>query len=256
MSNSHTNKFERLSIDEAIEVFVKGISIIRSVTHPYPAVNVEGMWILRDDPPRKRDSRKVEIISFLSAAKTIEILSRQELGRYYVGVFTTNDQDKKETKAHFKANNFRLITTEQLFLNPLHELPPIDLDSKVESIKTQAELDEINAVTGYKRSLIPGTRKYCVVDRSPGAGVKDMGWVTSVPVDGNAYVTSLWVDERVRRNGYGHALMSKMLADDVSHGIGQSVLMATKAGSRLYPKVGYQLLADLQIFCRKKSPVI
>jgi hypothetical protein len=39
-----------------------------------------------------------------------------------------------------------------------------------------------------------------------------------------------------------------MLQDDLKHGVNNSVLLASGAGSRLYPHVGYERIGSLLLF--------
>jgi GNAT superfamily N-acetyltransferase len=77
----------------------------------------------------------------------------------------------------------------------------------------------------------------------------DYGWVSSIPVGDKAWVSDLYVHEAFRGMGYGRALMSALLREDKEHRVRESVLLASVAGARLYPHLGYQRIGTLQIFC-------
>ncbi|MES1147477.1 MAG: GNAT family N-acetyltransferase, partial [bacterium] len=80
-----------------------------------------------------------------------------------------------------------------------------------------------------------------------------VGFVRSVPFQQDSWVSDLFVVQSYRGQGYGRALMARLLRDDKKAGLRNSILLASRAGARLYPHVGYQLMGELQIFCPVKG---
>ena len=87
-------------------------------------------------------------------------------------------------------------------------------------------------------------------------GEEPVGWVTSIRVGAaHGWVQNLYVLPRCRGRGLGRALMQAMLRDDAGRGITHSVLTASSAGARLYPKVGYDQVGTLLFFRPPKREV-
>ena len=94
---------------------------------------------------------------------------------------------------------------------------------------------------------MPGSRLFLIWDED-----RVYGFVRSIDVDENGWVSGLFVKPDVRGQGYGRALMSSLLQSDHATGLKTSVLLASSAGARLYPHLGYQQIAVLQMFCPKE----
>ena len=115
---------------------------------------------------------------------------------------------------------------------------------KIESREVMATIPQ---TASQKRQLMEGTTKFAIHD-----GAQDLGWVTHVPTRGGDWVSSLWVRPEYRGRGFGRALMTDLLYHAKEQGEVASVLLATSDGARLYPKIGYQQMAVLQMFCPMK----
>jgi GNAT superfamily N-acetyltransferase len=92
-----------------------------------------------------------------------------------------------------------------------------------------------------------GARLYGIFD-----AIRDYGWVTSLACGPDAWTSDLFVYEEFRGRGYGRALMSRMLSDDKATGVCANVLVASAAGARLYPHLGYRNIATPQVFCPRE----
>jgi GNAT superfamily N-acetyltransferase len=113
----------------------------------------------------------------------------------------------------------------------------------VRLVESQPEFDAIPQQTSHRRPWPAMGRQYCIWDQE-----RAYGFVQSLPFQSDAWVSDLFVHHDVRNRGYGRALMSRLLQDDQRLGVEHSVLLASKAGARVYPYLGYQLQGVLQIF--------
>lgn len=63
----------------------------------------------------------------------------------------------------------------------------------------------------------------------------------------------MFVKAEYRRRGIARALLTRMLRDDRAAGTAASVLLASHAGSALYPTVGYETIGALLMFAPPKD---
>jgi L-amino acid N-acyltransferase YncA len=124
------------------------------------------------------------------------------------------------------------------------DIPVFESEPPALLVPDLVTLSQINQIASQPQKLQSGTRKFCVWD-----AVQDYGWVTSVPYNDHAWVSSLYVHSKHRGKGFGRSLMSKLLQSDRENGVKQSVLLASSDGARLYPHLGYQQIGILQMFC-------
>ena len=236
-----------ISIPEAIEVFVYGFCHGKSQTYPYVPIKVGNLWVMRDDPPRKK-SRKTEVITYgQSPEETVVAIQQAELGWHFLCHIHEPDDDYDGIRAKYKELGYRAISTEGLFIHDLKNIPNYESDPPAREIPNQETWQTIPQRASQANKLRPDTWLFGIWDETI-----DYGWVTSVPVKDFAWVSGLYVHQSDRGKGYGRALMTKLLASDREHGITQSVLLASSDGARLYPHLGYQKIGILQMFCPTK----
>jgi GNAT superfamily N-acetyltransferase len=75
-----------------------------------------------------------------------------------------------------------------------------------------------------------------------------VGWVRSIQVEDATWCDNMVVLPAFRRRGIASAMLSRMLNDDRDWGSRTAVLLASHAGARLYPVVGYQQIGTLLSF--------
>ncbi len=236
-----------MSIPDAIEVFVHAFCQGKSQTYPYVPTFVDGIWVMRDTPDRK-NPRKIEVITTgLESNEVAARLSTMDIGWHFLCEIHPPEADFDGIRQAYKELGYKAVSTEWLFFHDLSEIPVFDCNPAVRLVEDQAMMDSIPMRGLQRRKLRPGTRHYSVWD-----GEQDFGWVYSVPVGENAWVSDLHVHEDQRSKGYGKALMSRLLRDDRELGIKNSVLLASSAGARIYPTLGYQQIGVLQMFCPVK----
>ncbi|HWD38723.1 MAG TPA: GNAT family N-acetyltransferase [Fimbriimonas sp.] len=236
-----------MTLPESIEVFVDGFTASKSQTHPYVCDRVDGLWIMHDAPGRK-DARKTEIVTCckepVEAAKAIK---RTGVGWHFLCHLHESQSEFEAIREAYKGLGYKAISTEWMFWHDLRQVPLFETEPPARLVPNQAEADSIPQLGSRKVKLLKGARQFGVWDEK-----RDYGWARSQDTGGASWISSLYVREDVRRRGYGRALMSTVLQSDREIGLHASVLLASTAGSMLYPVLGFQQLGILQMFCPAK----
>ena len=237
---------------EATEAFVRGFSFTRSFTHAYLVQPVAGdAWRLHDAPRRSGDRRSEEFVAVCGDADRVAGMARESAGGHYkICVILPLGADDRSMRDGFRRLNHRLMTTEDLFVHRLTDVPDRPEALPVVRLATVGEAERL-AKAARRRQVLPEhlladpppMRQYMVVD-----GERPVGWVGSVDTGGHGWVTNLLVEPHYRRRGLGAALMSRLLRDDALAGFRSSVLLASHTGSLLYPRVGYEAIGRLYCF--------
>ena len=234
-----------MTIPQAVEIFVQAFSQEKSRTYPYVPNQLEPwLWVMQDTPDRKK-ARKREVISFLGDPQaTVSRVAQEGIGWHFVCEIHSPDVDFETIRAEYKRLGYRAVSTEWLFVHRLDVLPDRNTAIDVVKIESEEVLASIPQTASQKRKLMAGTTKFAIHD-----GQQDLGWVTHIPMLGSSWVSSLWVRPEFRGNGMGRALMTELLHHAKARGEAASVLLATSDGAKLYPKLGYEQIAVLQMFC-------
>lgn len=244
-----------MELERAIEVFTQGFAFTRSFTHPYVVSMQHGLTVMQDGPGKKRDPRRPEYVVFGKTPRQAEqALRKCGLTRGGVCVACDNSIDIDSAKAAYKAMGLRLLFTEPFFVADPERAPQYKPPVRVCRVVDSADADKVNRAA-RRRQILPShlgrddeLRLYAAFN-----GGSCVGWVKSVPVGQDSWVSNLYVDVSARGQGIGRSLMSTMLADDAKFGVKNSVLLASGAGSRLYPHVGYQRIGTLLVFVPGKE---
>ncbi len=233
-----------MTVGAAVEVFVTAFCQLKSRTHPYVPEKVDGLWIMRDGPGRKVP-RKIEIASVdLPPEETARRIKKQGIGWHFLCEIHPLEADYEGIRLKYKSLGYRAVSTEWLFIHHLKNIPEYESLPPVRQLLTPEAVNAVPQRARHKRKLLDGTRKYAIWDEET-----DYGWVTSVPVGKAAWAAALYVHADARGRGFGRALMSRLLLDDKASGTETSVLLASSDGARLYPYLGYEKIAILQMFC-------
>lgn len=244
-----------MTVPRAIEVFVAGYSFTRSYTHPFEAECVEGVWALRDTPRKRGDYRGEEYVAYDRPAADVDRIARAfTRGRYSVSAIRAADEPDDAIRADYRALGYRLMTTEAFMVHDLEDIRPADEPFPVIRINTQPDADRLHRVT-RARQILPRhladesqpVRLYCAL-----AGERPVGWVRSVAAAGSAWCAGMYVEPAYRRRGIATALLTRMLIDDRAAGAEANVLLASHAGAKLYPTVGYRAIGELLAFVPPK----
>jgi GNAT superfamily N-acetyltransferase len=231
-------------LNSAIEVFVQAIAKSKSQYGPYFCRRLGEMWVLHDDPTRK-DPRKTEVVTTgKDSDAVVEEIRKADLGWHFLCDIQPNDFDFEARRSEYKALGYRAMSKEWMFVHDLVKLPEFDSSPAVRMVTSQAEANGIPQIAKHKLKLQSGSRDFWIWDER-----RDYGAVRSIDIGDSCWVQGLHVHRDVRRRGYGKALMSALLQSDASLGRQRSVLLASTAGSKLYPLVGYRQIGVLQMFC-------
>lgn len=230
---------------------------MKSFAYPYVFEAHDGIWMMRDGQAQKqrRIPRKKEVVALsLSAEDVVRRISGLALGRHFVSHIHRLDESQDEIRAAYKGLGYRSMLSEGVFVHDLQEIPKYTSQPEVRQVVTIEDSDRIKRVR--RRAAIresdvisekPEHRLYAIIDSGEACG-----WVGTVPFGDQTWVADLFVLEEYRGRGYGRSLMSAVMSADKREGIKRSVLLASSAGARLYPHLGYRRIGTLQLFCPAK----
>jgi GNAT superfamily N-acetyltransferase len=238
-------------IERALQVFLHGFAFTRSFTHPYERAALgDGVWMLHDAPRRRGGRRTAEVSVWRREPEEVAALLRETVtDRHIICVMTEGSAEAETIAAAYKRLGFRLMNREPLFVAAT---AGAESDGSVVTV-TDAALAGAVAKAARGKQLLPAH----LTDPDPPVRLfaslhegRPVGWARSIRVrpDGASacgWVAGLYVAPEHRGQGRGRALMRALLADDARRGIGHSVLLASSAGARLYPHVGYHQIGLL-----------
>jgi len=269
-------------VEHAIEVFVRGFSACRSVTHPYECFRAGKVWVTRDAPRKNpKNYRKEEWIAYGVDPRVVDAAARQNgqgalpvlpvqplKRRFFVCALQALDEPEADLKTAYKALGYRLLSTEPLFVHDLTTIPRVKVTSgtagrrqrvatqnvRIEKVKTPEMAERFGKAT--RTRPIPAEqltkdapfRQYVALD-----GDKIVGWVRSVNACDSTWCHNMYVAASHRRRGIGSALLARMLRDDRARGFKKSVLLSSHTGALVYPRVGYTQIGLLYIFAPRRS---
>ena len=239
-----------MDIPDAIEVFVHGFSYTRSQTYPFQPEKIGSLWVMRDAPRKDNRYRSEEWVAFdFPADETDRFVREHARGRYSISVICSQDDAQPPLRDRFKTLGYRLRTTEAFMVHPLEQTGESDSPAVIERVQTDEQARQL-AKASRSRALPPENflltsplRQYLA--RLEGEVV---GWVQSITVGKSTWCSNMHVSLPFRRRGIARAMLNQMLRDDKAIGAQNSVLLATHAGSNLYPWVGYIQIGTLLSF--------
>lgn len=241
-----------MSLAAAIEVFARGFAFTRSFTHPFLAERVGPLWALRDGPRVRPDYRAQEwIAADLAPAEAVALVKANAVGRYAICHIRGRDEDDSAIRAEYKQLGYRLRVTEPMFSHDLKRIPAVESPIRIDRVLTRDVADRL-ATTARSRQILPRhlndpaapIRQYVAVDSRDAI----VGWVRSIVVGDATWVWNMYVVEKNRRRGIGSALLAQMLRDDRKAGATASYLLASHAGAKLYPRLGYRQIGELLLY--------
>ncbi len=244
--------------ESAVETFVRGHCFMKSFAHPYVFERTSGVWVLKDGIGKKlrRVTRKAEVVAFGESPEFVaEFARKAKLGRHFISHMHTPADSSDDIRAAYKASGYRSMLSEEFFVHDMRSIPHYDCEPAVRRVQSIEDSDKIKMHRRNRKAIRdvdltamnPEHRLYAVID-----GNQAYGWVGSVPLGSDTWIADLFVRKEYRGRGYGRALMSAVMEDDKRLGINRSVLLASGAGARLYPHLGYDHIGTLQLFCPKR----
>jgi GNAT superfamily N-acetyltransferase len=239
----------------AIEVFVRGYCAGASRTHPYECLRIDNVWVMRDAPRKNpRYYRKEEWVAYgVEPAKVDSVARRHTRGRFFICAIQEMGEPDEPLRMEYKRLGYRLLRTEPLFVHDLKRIPRLKSLVKVLQVKSQELAERFGKLTRTRpipRELLTEPapfRQYVAID-----GQSIVGWVRSVNAVKSAWCSNMYVVPSHRRRGIGSSMLAKMLRDDRSRGVNNSVLLSSHTGALLYPRVGYEQIGMLYLFAPKK----
>ncbi|MFN3729915.1 MAG: GNAT family N-acetyltransferase [Fimbriimonadaceae bacterium] len=240
-------------MERAAEVFVRGFAKTRSQTFPYVVERIDGLWRMGDDPSRRLHRRTCEWVAVGDDPHRVAaIVEARETDRYAVCMMLPTGTPDASLRDSMRQIGYRLLRTEAMFVHDLASLSLSSLDDCVQRVMDDALAHQLAQAAGRRlilphqiHEVPPNIRQY--VARVTGSCV---GWVSSVAVHEAAWCSNLYVMPAFRRRGLATALMMRMLIDDRDHGFASSVLLASHAGAKLYPQLGYRQMGMLYLYRR------
>jgi predicted N-acetyltransferase YhbS len=240
---------------EVIDAFMTGFCYGRSFTHPYVVERAGPIQVMRDGPGKKPYTRTEEFVAYgVSPEDVRKAIKEHATGRFALCVVHKMHEDREAIKSAFKGLGLRLRGTEPIFVCDLNR--PLPKVSTPDGISLRRVMDPVDAeaikvMTGGRQILPEDLREDRARLRLFGAFSegKPVGIVRSTHAsDRTTWVSNMSVVPEFRRRGIGKALMAMMLHDDFRLGYWRSVLTASTLGASLYPSVGYEQVALLQLF--------
>ncbi len=240
-----------MTIQSAIQVFANGFSFTRSRTKPAEVAHFESMTIMRDVRHDHPDARNQELIfGNASVEEATRVIAEYGPPKHKLCWIVSPDVSDEDACAQVKALGYRLMAREGFFTFDQTDPLPLATVEGVRRVVSEEDHRILAKANGIKplpsRWVLgdtPKLRRFAVDD-----GERPVGWVSSVDAgDGCTWVSALWVNPEHRGKGYGFSLMAKMLSDDRERGYRHSVLLASYAGARLYPHLGYRRIGTLYL---------
>jgi GNAT superfamily N-acetyltransferase len=238
-------------------VFLRGFTFVRSVTHPYLAKRLGGLWVMRDGQRRSGKYRNEEWVVYgLEPGDADRVARKHTRGRFELSVIHEVGKSDEDLRSGYRDLGYRLGTTEPLMVHRLQKIPNFKGPAGVEIQRVvSAEMAQRLAKTTKSRP-IPAEdlqedsrlRQYVAVK-----GEKIVGWVKSIEAGDSRWCSHMQVLPEFRRRGIGRAMLCRMLRDDRRGGASAGVLLSSHAGAKLYPIVGYEQIATLYMFMPRKK---
>jgi GNAT superfamily N-acetyltransferase len=242
-------------VPQAMESFVRGIAFTRSMTHLYESVQLqERIWLVRDAPRKSGGYRTAEVAVYEQRPdEVVEIIRRVVTGKYFLCAFAKNASETASLAQEYRRHGYRLMRREPFFVAESALAPRYD--GPIRRILDWNDANRVNIAARSKQirqsdltSEDAPLRLYAAFD-----GELPVGWARCIRTHHDCeWVSSVFVQECYRGNGLGRALISTLLAEDTKYGISRSVLLASQAGARLYPHVGYSQIGILLVMAPPK----
>lgn len=237
-------EIERL--EWAIEATVRVMCGVRSRTHPYVFRNVDGVWIAEDAPGNKRPRKSEFMTVNHDPAEVVRIVQSSNVGWHFLCDNALPEADLEARSRAYKEHGYRKMATEWVYDHKLANVPDFRCRLKVKELVEEIPFTNVWKTLYPAKKWIPGTKLFGAIE-----GQRVRGCVYDCPVEDDTWVRDLYVEEDFRNQGVGKSLMSVLLRSAAAAGRRRAIVIGSKAGSRIYPQLGCELVGVMQIF----SPV-
>lgn len=237
---------------------MQGFSATRSLTYPFLVHRLHpSIWLMADAPREKGNARNSEVVAYgVEPEEVLATLREAGVAKHFVCALCDDAEEAEARKQEYKERGYRLLHREPLFVLPVSERKRYE-EYPIRRVTNEADAEAV-AKAALSRQLLPEhlteddahIRLYAAFEEET-----SIGWVSSVRTHSDcAWVASLFVNEAFRGRGIGRSLMSKMLDEDARYSVENSILLASSAGSRLYPHLGYEQRGLLLVLAPRKLP--
>lgn len=243
-----------LTIPQTIDIMCAAWAINNSITAPSEVVRLGPLWIVRDSNAKPGKARAEEIIAWgVSPTDTMRAVKEYAPpAKHLLEPLIKLDDDVDAIRSAYKALGYRAMSYETLFVCPLRDRKPIPSEWAIHRITNMDEMRRVTIeVLGRSRRKLrpcdftdphPVMRMYYAeVDGRVVAVARSL-----MPRRGVTWLHGVHTIELFRRRGIATALINQVLADDAALGSRHSALLASQAGAKLYPLLGYKLRAVMQ----------
>lgn len=237
-----------MDLERSIDIFGHGYAATRSFTYPCEYVRIGPVGLVRDALARKKNRRSEEVLALGPPENGLaEAVRAAPTGRYAVCAFHEPEVDEKPFREAWKAEGYRVRCREAMMARRPAELD-VPSPLPITAVETPEQMEALKQAAG-SRQLLPEHlggdehRAWYAHD-----GGRPVAWCRASRVGDCTWLSNVYTVDDYRRRGLARAVLAAMLADDLRRGIEWSVLLASTAGGKLYPTIGYDLLGWLQLF--------
>src|SRR4051812_25366109 len=111
-------------IEHAIQVFLHGVTFVRSVAHPYLAERVGKLWVMRDGERRRGEYRNEEWVVYGPEPADADRVARKHTrGRFEISVIHEAGKPDKDLRSAYRDLGYRLGETEPMMVHRLKKIP-------------------------------------------------------------------------------------------------------------------------------------
>jgi GNAT superfamily N-acetyltransferase len=237
--------------ETAWELFITGFTgtaYARRVATRFRAGPVEAVHFAGDEDRPREPFHEFFARACVPAAALAAIAAARPLPEHYITVL---EDQAGLVDAYTAEGTYRLSHSEALMVCDLSAAAVQPPDLAVTIARTAEEAAWFNANDPQGIAWIipenladPTMPHYAIVD---GGRLVARGRNLWVDAD-QSYVSRVFTAESHRRRGLAHALMRRILADDIDRSARWSVLTASGMGEQLYTRLGYRSLGTIHIF--------
>lgn len=252
------------NLSTALGIFTRSFARSRSIVSPAEAVPIGRLIVVRDVDGHRPQPRGQEImvpaeVDIDEALDGIRAYAPPE--RHAVCVLRNDAATGKAAIASMKRNGYRYLRSEPMMARSTANLRPREIAVSVEvrRVTTPADAD---AVAKFARGR--QVTEADLTGDSPAVRIY-IGEIDSAIVsyarlidvgEGITYLGGMYTADGYRRRGIATAVLAAALDDDRRRRVIFNVLLASRAGERLYLSMGYETISTLYVFAPTKVKAV